>query len=433
MQNVQNLLKDVQIPAFYNVRCKICKDVLGDIQSTVRNSLKRQHTLDRIQPNYSVAVTAGSREISNIDIILKTICDELKSKGAKPFIIPSMGSHGGATADGQKEIIAGFGITEENIGVPIYSSMETVVIGKTRDNVEVHVDKYAFEADAVIPVARIKPHTDFRGEFESGLMKMMAIGLGKQQGASICHKLGMKNMSKNVLELGKKILKECTIPFGVGIIENAFHGTYKIEAIPSELIEAEEPILLRQAKDLLPVIPFEKVDVVIVREMGKDISGTGIDSNVVGRSASLGISKPFAERIGCFALTKKSHGNGNGMGLCDAVTEEFFKELDFDQTYPNAITSAETTAVKLPAVMPDEETCIKFCIKTCTGSGIDGVRMILIKNTLRLDNFLISEGLKKEAENIIDLEVLNGPHKLIFDKNGGLRKAEKGFEYEGTC
>ncbi len=421
---IAELMKDVQIPAFYRVEYDVCAEEITDIKAAVKKALERKGTLERIEEGSSVAITAGSREINHIDVILKTLIDLLASKGAHPFIVPAMGSHGGATAQGQKDMIAQFGITEAAMGVPIRSSMQTQMVGMV-DGIEAHVDSEALRADYIIPVGRIKPHTDFKGSFESGLMKMIAIGLGKQQGASICHKLGMKNMSKNVFGIGKKILETCSIPFGMGIIENAFHGTWKIEAVPAERLEQEEPVLLLEAKKLVPVIPFEKVDVIVCEEMGKDISGTGMDSNVIGRSASLGITKPDAERIGVFRLTEKSHGNANGVGLADSITKKFYESLKKDQTYPNAITSAETTAVKIPAVMDTDELCVRFLIKTCTGSGLSGLRVVWIKNTLCLNDFYVSRALREEAAGIAGMRILDELYDPVFDLSGEYLRFEQ--------
>jgi hypothetical protein len=419
MSNISDLLKCTEIPLFYPAALSVENRNIANVEEAVRNCLKRAGTLERIRPGERVAITAGSREIAGIDKILRTLIESLKEVGAQPFLFPAMGSHGGANPEGQKEVIAQYGITEESMGVPIRSSMETVCVGETAEGIPVHVDRWAYGADHIIPVGRIKPHTDFKGAFESGLMKMLAIGVGKQEGANICHKLGMTDMSKHVRAIGRAIIERRSVPFGIGIIENAFHGTYRVEAIPGERIDEEEPALLREAKALVPVLPFEKVDVVVCERMGKEISGTGMDSNVIGRSASLGISRPFAERVGVFALTEKSHGNGNGMGLADAVTERFFRTVEFDQTYPNAITSAETTAVKLPAVMPTDELCVKFLIKTCTQEGKRGCRIVWIKDTLSLDSFYVSEGLfEEDTARDSALKLLPQPFRAAFDAAG---------------
>ena len=424
MSKISDLLGDTCVPLFHRVKFAMESRSISDVEAEMLRCLRREGTLDRIGAGNTVAITAGSREISHLPEMLRALIGAIKARGAQPFIVPAMGSHGGATAEGQREMLAGFGITEESMGVPIRSSMETECIGETPQGIPVHMDKWALTADHIIPIGRIKPHTDFKGRFESGLMKMMAIGLGKQHGASICHKLGMPDMSKNVLAIGKEILMRCRIPFGIAIIENAFHGTWKIAAIPAERIEEEEPLLLEEAKKLVPVVPFDKVDIIVCEEMGKDLSGTGMDSNVIGRSASLGISRPFAERIGVFKLTEKSHGNANGMGLADCITRRFYGSFRFDQTYPNAITSAEITAVKMPAVMDTDELCVKFLIKTCTGSGPKGIRMVWIRNTLSMDTFYISEGLAGEA-NAPGLSVEAEEYRTVFGAEGDFQGFER--------
>jgi Uncharacterized conserved protein len=395
-------------------------DSIDNIEEAVRETLGRDGTLNRIKADSSVAIATGSREIANITAIIRVLVKEIKKRGGSPFIVPAMGSHGGATADGQKEVLESFGITEENTGAPIKSSMETVELGLTGSGIPVYIDKNAFEADCIIPVGRIKPHTDFRGSYESGLMKMIAIGLGKQKGASVCHQLGLPDMSKNVHDIAKVSLKKANIIFGVGIIENAFHGTNKITAIPAESIEKEEPVLLLEAKSLVPSIPFKKVDVIVIDEMGKDISGTGMDSNVIGRSSTLGEWEPYVERIVALDLTDKSHHNANGVGLADIITYKLFNKIGFEETYPNTITCAETKAVKIPVVMPNDELAIKCGIKTCTGIPSEGVRLVRIKNTLSMREFYISEALVAEAVGNRQVEIIGEPERMIFDENHNL-------------
>lgn len=419
---LDELLCEIQIPKGLRIKYNLPNTKIEAVEEVVTAELERKGTLNRIHKGDSIAIAVGSREISNIAIIVKTLADEIKRLGGKPFIIPAMGSHGGATADGQAGVLAGFGITCETMGVPVKSSMVTVEIGRTQTGIPVHMDKFAYEADGIIPIARIKPHTDFRGIFESGILKMIAIGLGKQKGASICHQLGLPDMSKNVYDIAKVALNKSRILFGIGIIENAFHGTYKIVAVPKEKIEEEEPKLLLEAKKLVPVIPFTKVDVIVIEEMGKDISGTGMDSNVIGRSSTLGISQPFAERIVLLDLTDKSHGNANGIGLADIVTLRLFSKMDFEQTYPNAITSSETNAVKIPIVMPNDKLAIKCAIKTCTQADPDHFKLVWIRNTLSMDEFFISEALRKEAMGNEDIEMIEATEELKFDKDGNLFK-----------
>lgn len=416
---VARMLGKAPMPAFYDTAFDVCGDALPDAAEGVRQALRRDGTLDRIKPGMRVAVTVGSREIGHIDTITKTVVDELKRVGAQPFLFPAMGSHGGATAEGQRDILIGYGITEETMGVPIVSSMETVEVGKTPGGLSVHADKAALSADAIIPVGRVKPHPEFRGDYESGIMKMLAIGVGKQHGASVCHQLGMACMPQNILAFGRVLIEKCHIPFGIGIIENAMHGTYSITAIPSERIEAEEPRLLETAKFLIPVIPFEKVDVIICEEMGKDISGTGMDSNVIGRSISLGVSRPYAERIGVFDLTEKSHGNFNGVGLADAISRRLFDKMSFSMTYPNTITACELFAVKIPPVMATDRLCLHFCLETCIhADSPDGIRVVWIKNTLSAHRFYISEALRGEAQANPRLHVSDERAVPAFDNAG---------------
>jgi hypothetical protein len=427
MNEIERLLNDAEAPGFYRVNYEFCNDTVHDASAAVIKALERKNTLDRIKPGTSVAITGSSREISNIASILSALVNEIKRIGANPYIFPAMGSHGGATPEGQKEILFNYGVTEDSVGVPIYSSMETVEVGKTSEGLSVHADKIALAADYIIPVGRIKPHTEFKGKFESGLMKMLAIGLGKQHGANVCHQSGMAAMPDNILAVGRVLLEKCSIPFGIGIIENAFHGTYEIVAIPGECIEKEEPVLLKKAKTLVPVIPFKKVDVIICEEMGKEISGTGMDSNVIGRSASLGVSGPYAERIGIFDLTEKTHGNFNGVGLGDAITKRLYSKMSFDITYPNTITGFEPNAVKIPPVMANDKMCFYFCLKTCTTPGKDGIRAVWIKNTLSLNKFFISEGLVNEAKENSLISIEKNVYQPSFDEMGNFT----GFDIRG--
>lgn len=426
MDEISALIGYTELPGFYRVKNNISGDAVRDVKSELLKAFKRENTLGRIESGSTVAITAGSREIQNLPFILKTLIGALQKIGAHPFIFPAMGSHGGATAEGQLAILHSYGLTEEEMGVPIYSSMETVEVGRTLDGLAVHVDKRAYEADYIIPVNRIKPHPEFRGLYESGLMKMLAIGMGKQHGAHICHQLGMSRMSENILSFGKVLLEKCSIPFGIGILENAVHETYKIVSVPAELIPEEEPGLLKEARVLVPPIPFKKVDVIICEEMGKEISGTGMDSNVIGRSISLGVSAPFAERIGILDLTEKSHGNFNGVGLGDSITRRLFEKMSFPKTYPNSITASEPFAVKIPPVMDSDRLCVNFCVETCLNTDEKGIRIVWIKNTLSMDSFFISEALFEEASKNPALE----PEKTLFRPEFGKDGAFIGFNRE---
>ena len=355
MNIFDQLLADNQIPKFVRVRHEMDHSHIDDIEGAVAQAMRREGTLDRIKPGDSVCITAGSRDVANIARIIRAICDQVKSVGAHPFIIPAMGSHAGAKAEGQRGIIEGYGVTEEAMGAPIRASMDTEVIAHSKSGLEIHLDKFANAADFLIPVGRIKAHTDFRGEVESGICKMLVIGMGKQHGAYQCHKLGFKSMAANVKEFAGAIIEKKPNMFAIGLIENAYHQTCRIEAIPAGRILEEEPPLLEYAKSRMAKVPFDQADILFVDETGKDISGAGMDPNVTGRSPVLGISRPFFQRIAVFDLTDKSHGNFGGLGSADVTTQRLYRKIDFEQTYPNGITAAEPLAVRLRKAWPDKE------------------------------------------------------------------------------
>lgn len=433
MMIFDQLLEETKVPRMIKVKYDIERGnvTAEQIPEIIRKSLESQGLLNRIEPGKTVALTCGSREICNIDVVLRSVIGLLKERGAKPFIFPAMGSHGGANAEGQREILAGYGVTEETMGVPIKASMDTVVLGKSPKGLEVHFDKYAYEADYVIPIGRVKPHTDFRGKIESGLMKMLTIGCGKQHGANICHTLGFPMMAENVTEIARVILADRNIPFGVAIVEDAFHGTYKIQAVPGEKIEEEEEKLLVEAKALVPGIPFEKVDVLVLDEIGKDVSGAGMDPNVTGRSSMLGRWKPFIERIVILDLSEKSHHNGCGIGGADITTQRFFEKMDFVTSYPNGITSHDPCSMRIPPVMPSDVCAVKMALQTCMDNDRTmDYRVVWMRNTLHVESFWISEALAEEARKNPAITILGEPEEVPFDEAGNvpwLKAPEKEF------
>lgn len=422
MSIFDELLADNQVPKFVRVHHEMDHSHIEDIEASVAQALRREGTLDRIKPGDSVCITAGSRDVANIARIIRAICDEVKTVGGKPFIIPAMGSHGGANALGQRRIIEGYGITEEAMGVPIKASMDTQVIAYSENGLQIHLDKFANAADFLIPVGRIKAHTDFRGEVESGICKMIVIGMGKQHGAYQCHKLGFKNMAHNVKEFARCVIEKKPNMFAIGLIENAYHQTCRIEAIPADRILEEEPPLLEYAKSRMARIPFDKADILIVDETGKDISGAGMDPNVTGRSPVLGISRPYFQRIAVLDLTDASHGNFGGLGSADVTTQRLYKKIDFEQTYPNGITAAEPLAVRLPAVMPSDRTAIQFALRTATDCDWkSGPRVVWLKNTLSLSEFYISEALVEDAQKLDSVTILSQPQEIVFDEDGNIQ------------
>ncbi|MCI8399205.1 MAG: DUF2088 domain-containing protein [Oscillibacter sp.] len=419
---VRDLVQEMEIPKFYKVQNHLDATHIEDVPQAVRDALKREGTLDLIKPGSTVCFTAASREIANSVVILRTFAEELKRIGATPYIVPAMGSHGGATAEGQLAILTHYGITEEACGCKIHSCMDTKKIGVSAEGLDVELDAFALSCDYIVPVARIKPHTDFHGPFESGIMKMMAIGLGKQYGASICHKRGFNLMHINVPSFGRTALANCNIPFAIGIVENAFHQTHTIRAIPNKCIEAEEPELLLQAKSLMAAIPFEKINVLMLEQIGKEISGDGMDPNVVGRAYDYRV-KPFIERIGVLDLSPKTGANFNGIGNADATTRKVLDKGSFEETYPNAITSITTEYARIPCVLDTDKLCFQFCLRTCPNLG-EPLKVLWTKDTLHMGEFYVSESLLPEIEANPDVTTDGKLYMPVFDEEENF----KGFE-----
>jgi len=418
---IDSLLEDVKIPKFVKIRQNFSREHIPaeEIRQAVRAQLEQPQISEKIKPGMSVCLTCGSRGIDNIVAITRAVAEFCLDKGAKPFAIPAMGSHGGATAEGQLDVLHSFGITEESIGCPIRSSMETTLIGNTEEGQPVYIDHYAAAADAIILINRIKPHTSFRGTYESGLMKMMAIGLGKQRGAETCHAAGFPMMHHMVPLFGKAILKHAPVAFGLGILENAFDKTAQLHALTPEEIIEKEPVLLKEAAALMPSLGFDSCDVLVVDEIGKNISGCGMDPNISGVFATPGITGGInAQRRCILSLTPETHGNGYGMGAADAITKRLFDQLDLDMIYPNSITSTSLGFSKIPIIMKNDEAVIKLCIRTCNRIDKTAPRIIRIRNTLALSEFEISEALIPAMKE--NMEIIEGPYNLPFNEAGAL-------------
>lgn len=392
-----------------------------EIPQVIMDQLSQEKIASRFRPGMEVAITAGSRGVANIALIIKSIADFLKSQGVTPFVVPAMGSHGGATAEGQRGVIESYGITEEYIGCEIRSSMETVQIGLTEKGTPVRIDKNAYEADGIVVCGRVKPHTGFRGPYESGIMKMMAIGLGKQYGAEIIHADGFDHFCEYIPMYGRAIIQHAPITCALAVLENAYDCTRELIALTPEEIITEEPKLLVRAKSYMPRILFDACDVLIVDEVGKNISGDGMDPNISGRfpttCASGGID---AQRVAILDLTEESHGNGCGMGLADCTTRRFFNKLDLEQTYPNAITNTVVGEMKIPMIMANDKEAIQLAIKSCNEIDRAHPRVVRIKNTLKLETIQISEGLMAEAAQNSDIEIAGELGPVVFNEDGNL-------------
>jgi hypothetical protein len=371
-----------------------------------------------------VAITVGSRGIANLAVVLTELISELKKIGAKPFIVPAMGSHGGATGEGQKKIIEHYKITDDTMDTPIKSSMEVVEIGSTSDGVPVLIDQNASKADHIIVVNRVKPHTDFKGEIESGLMKMMAIGLGKQKAADHYHNVFMRLGHYPVLTtVAREIIRQCPIAFGLALVENQRDETEIIQAIPANQIEETERELLIKAKDLLPRIPFDPIDLLIVDEMGKDISGTGMDQNVIARTVipyHQVPANPKITRIFVRDLSAGSEGNATAIGNADFTTKRLVDKIDRHATYMNAITSSCPEAVRIPPYYDNDREVIEAALNTIGDIEPQKARIVHILNTLKLEKMMISESMMPEAEQLDNLSIIGSPDQLKFDAQGYL-------------
>ena len=407
----------------FRVRQKFSHDHIEPerIPQVIAELLSKEKFASRVRPGMRIAITAGSRGIANVALTTKCIADFVKSRGAFPFVVPAMGSHGGATAEGQREILAGYGIVEDYIGCPVVSSMEVKKIGVNDEGGDVYIDKNAAEADGIILGCRVKPHTAFRGPYESGMMKMMAIGLGKQFGAEKCHEAGFKNMAKNVPLYGRCILKNAPVLFGVPVIENAFDETCKITAVAAEDIEREEPELLKEAFSYMPKIRVDSCDVLIVDQIGKNFSGDGMDPNITGTFctpyATGGID---AQRVAVLDLSPETHGNGIGLGYASATTKRVFNKLDLASMYPNAITCTVLGGVRIPIVMESDRETIQVCIKSCNEIDKSNPRVVRIPNSLHLEHIMLSESYWAEAEANPDIVIESEPEYMPFDEDGNL-------------
>ncbi|MDT8904097.1 lactate racemase domain-containing protein [Anaeroselena agilis] len=422
MSAIDRLLDGIAVPAVVRVRQTFERPRLEDPVAELAAQLKAKGTLTGVKRGHRIAITAGSRGITALPEMLRTLAAAVREAGAEPFLVPAMGSHGGATAEGQRNMLIGMGITEDAVGAPIRATMETVEIGRTAAGNPVYLDKYAHEADGILVINRLKPHVSFRGPYESGLAKMIVIGLGKQKGADTCHELGAGMMAENIPAMAAVTLAKANIIAGVAIIENAYHETSRLAVLAGSEIMAGEPALLEEARRLCPRLYFDSLDVLVIDEIGKDISGTGFDTNIVGRYHTPNISGgPRIARMAVLDLTERTHGNANGLGLADFTTRRVFDKFDFANTYPNSLTTTATASVKIPMVLGSDRQAIQAAIKTCNIADKGTVRLVRIKNTVALDEIEVSESLLGEVAASRYMTAAGGPYALPFDVAGNLR------------
>lgn len=415
-------IEKVKIPKMIRVKQKYDSNRISDIEDHIVNQIDMYHCDRDWYVGKNIAITVGSRGIPHLDTIVRSICDILKKWGAKPLIIPSMGSHGGGTAKGQQEILAGYNITEESMSAKIKSSMDVIEYGKL-EGIPLYCDKHAFECDGIVILNKVKPHTDFRGEIESGLCKMIAIGIGNHKGASAFHSLGFEKFDKFIPIVAQRFLDTKKVVFGVGIVQNAYDDICNIEIIaPQDIIEKEKE-LLKIAKKKIARFKFNRLDVLMIDEIGKNISGFGFDPNIVGRMNS-GLSGFFdilhLQKLFIKGITKETHHNGCGISAADVTTRKCLNQIDWDIVWTNMVTSTQLNGGKIPVYMNNDFDAIRLAIRTCNGIISDNVKLARIKNTMLMDEVEVSESLYEEIMDNSEVEYIEGPYNMNFDIDNNL-------------
>ena len=422
---VSRLLRDVQLPRMFHAAQKFPDRHIerADIRQAIFDEINRSGMAERLKPGMRIAITAGSRGIRNVDEITRSVVEFVKSRGAVPFIVPAMGSHGGATAEGQREMLRGYNITEETMGCEIRSCMDVQLLGHSELGKPVYMDKNAYESDGVILSCRLKPHNAFRGPVESGPCKMMTVGLGKQRGAEQVHSDGMDIIAKNIPTMAKVTLGTGKILFAIPCLENAYDQTMMFEAIPAEKILEREPELLKIAFANMPSILVGSGDVLIVDRIGKNFSGTGVDPNITGTFSTPYATGGVQVQRTCFLnLSEESHGNSLGVGLASAITRRIFDVIDADAMYTNCMTSTVVKSAMVPCVMSTDKEAIQFCLRTCNRVDKQNPRIIRIQNSLHVGQVMLSEAYYADvvAGKYPGLTALDAPAALAFDESDAL-------------
>ena len=409
----------------YRILQTFNKNKINNIPEIISKEFKKINLSQKIKHGMKIGITVGSRGINNVLLIIKTIIHEVQKRKGVPFILPAMGSHGDANIEGQRKILASYGITEESTGVPIKATMEVVELAKLENGLPVYFDKYAFQADGIIVVNRIKVHTVYKAEIESGLCKMLSVGLGNHKGATEVHSLGPKGISDNVIKFTQVILKKAPILCGVGIVENAYDDTAKIKAtLPEDFYKVDKE-LLKECKANSLALPVSNIDILILEEIGKNISGAGMDTNVTGgvKAYKEGeYNPPQIKKIIILDLTSESHGNALGVGIADIITKKLYKKIDFEVTYKNVITCGYLDRAKIPIIADTDEEAIKIALRT--SYNLPGVKpsIIIIRNTLKLDDMFVSEIIWEKIKNQKNISTISisKRNKLTFDNIGNL-------------
>ncbi|MFP6645366.1 MAG: lactate racemase domain-containing protein [Candidatus Latescibacterota bacterium] len=412
-------------PRMIKVQQRFDAPQVDDIPGTVKAQIEGLNLSGKVKQGDTVAVTVGSRGVSNIAVITKAIVEALKELGAAPFIVPAMGSHGGGTAEGQRQIIEGYGVTEEFVGCPIRATMEVVQVGTVEGKVPVYFDRYASEADHVVVSGRVKPHTGFVGEIESGLHKMMLIGLGKHKGATIYHQAIVHYSFDRIIRgVAQQVIDNCGVLFGLAMVENQYDETAMIDAVPPDRFAEREKELLILAKKWMPRLPFDQVDLLVIDAMGKNISGSGMDTNVVGRKyndhAAAEKEFPKVTRILVRGLTPETHGNAAGIGMAEYCHKRLVDGMNVDATVINCITGNAPSGAAIPIHFATDTECLEKALQTVGFVEPQNAKVLRIRDTLHLGKLLVSEAYEKELARRDDLSMLAPAADMEFDAQGDL-------------
>jgi len=413
----------IQKIKMYRILQRFDRNKIGDIPEVISKEFEKINLSKKIKPGMQIGITVGSRGIDNLQLIIKSIIHEVLKRKGVPFILPAMGSHGDANVEGQKKILESYGITEENLGVPIKATMEVVKLAKLENGLSVYFDKNALQSDGIIVVNRVKVHTIYKDKIESGLYKMLAVGLGNHEGANSVHSLGPEGIPDLVEKFGQVILKKAPILCGLALLENAYDETKKIQtALPEDFAKVDEE-LLNECKENMPSLPVSNIDILVLEEMGKDISGAGMDTNIVGgvKVYKEGeYTPPQIKKIIVLDLTLGSYGNALGVGIADIITKKLYKKIDFKATYKNVIVCGYLDRAYIPIVLDTDEEAIEVALETIFNLPGTKPRIIIIRNTLKLDEMLISEAIWEEIKNRKEISPVGGWEKFTFNMRGDL-------------
>lgn len=415
----------MELPPIAPIRQVLQQPVVTDLAGEVQRQWQSSTLAQRVKRGDRVLVGVGSRGIANIATMVRATLDVLRDLGTKPAVVAAMGSHGGATPEGQRELLAGYGVTEEALRVPVLTDMATVQIGVNSAGEPVWWDKNAYEADAVLTLSRIKPHTDFRGRVESGICKMLVIGLGKRDGAAQHHRWGVRGLRDILPETAKVVVDKTRFVAGLAILENAKEETALLRVVDRDQLFEVEPVLLDEARQLMGRLPFEQLDLLVIGEIGKNYSGAGIDPNVVGRLLVEGqdeFESPRITRICCLDLSPESHGNGTGVGIADLTTDRLLAGIDPIPFRMNNLTACFLWRSKLPIAFPTDRECIENGLKTCWQPNWDRIRLAVIPNTLEMSDLWVSPALLEEARQHPHLEIAGAAQPMPFDDTGTLEQ-----------